>query len=1328
MKLKKIAAFIIAVSMTVGLLSVFPASALTPVTGYAEEITVNESFDGSYSEDWFVMKNGSFADDKAKLIVGEGGSIAMKPEINTTDKKQIIAEFDINADITYTDPWSAAYIGMSLMQMGANPASAVNGSWVGITNEKLILWHSTNEGGYAWGNTKNNGVVLVDNTFGSKNISVRIIYEGTNVELYIRNNDATPAEGATEPAYVLAVSLAAPLQKAATLTSGTEKLDSAITFPEKYNDRYFAICTSTAASDESGWEFGGEGAATGGSTPATPAEPEFVLVDNFVCKSYSELLMTESEKTALEATKTTLTDIVAKYGTDERLYLDASIDVDALNAFVDEIDALLAKSDALSSEYKTLDTAITTALGTAVSLTYVTSYNTSLDNYETVLDSADLTIYSEADINAAKGKITDARAFLNATTLTKADLEDALTEIGNAVGTIGICTLEGIPAYSVSFTDPSYTYSDLISSWSVDGNGESGVQVSGEEGALIKMDWNGNRRYKMQYKKSFSNYSVKATLTKVASGMSTMGIRQTLGANTFESDGGSPSLTGGDNVVFIATEGSGNMKNIYIGVRSMSRVGDNNTVVGLKRTMFSYNISAIPDAVFNNDLSATFLIKDMDDMIEFYVVAGSTNVRLATIYFNPQKVSDKYTSGLLINDRTGDSKEFSDVTIPGPADSVIGFSGRNGCYGIRDFQINTNVLPDSPDKYIADPSLKPISFNFAFEGTDDNFTAIAEEKNFSFDALYSEVKIYGRDAYVQNKNVSVLNDSVASVKAATGDSIIKLDIAGAKATAVRRGTDVITVSYGEDFKTSRLVSVNSAYTAPTDIFASRIVEASIANSQAFKCLNMGDIVIPAISYKLPNGTGDILADNYKVIFSSDDEDIIKFDVARGAFIAGNKSGVTDIYAEVPYGTSGESKKSTKVTVEVVDANTSATPGASYTGSLNEIIVNANDTVSNEEYAKIFEDASASGFDVDLGKTDEDKAINAGLVKEAVSEAVAEGTIDPDNIDEAALRAAIDDALNVRKVYDILADEEGTADEIGAVVFSSENPFDIDFTSYYADLTDVQRDTVVVRTHTQLKRKDHATLTKSEIAETVETIIAAVKDGGAISGGGGGGKVTTNNNANKGGSFSASNTTTSTKANTVTKPLLTGDAAVSQAERFSDINDAAWAKEAIGALAYEGVVAGYEDGSILPNKEITRDEFVKLLVTALGIDMSDVSGVSFSDIEAGSWQEAYIAAAVKAGIVNGTGALTFGSGQTISRQDMATMIYRAILTLKFKLPSDKSVAFKDAEMVAGYALEAVNKLAASGVISGMGDGIFAPGARATRAQAICMIFNLRNLMK
>ena len=135
-----------------------------------------------------------------------------------------------------------------------------------------------------------------------------------------------------------------------------------------------------------------------------------------------------------------------------------------------------------------------------------------------------------------------------------------------------------------------------------------------------------------------------------------------------------------------------------------------------------------------------------------------------------------------------------------------------------------------------------------------------------------------------------------------------------------------------------------------------------------------------------------------------------------------------------------------------------------------------------------------------------------------------------------------------------------------------------------------------------------------------------------------------------------------------------------------------------------------------------------MVCALSVELKADAVTSYSDITSGSWQEPYVAAATEAGIVSGTGALTFGSGETITRQDMATMIYRAVLKLKVTLPNDKLTAFKDAEMIAGYATEAVNKLAAAGVISGMGDDTFAPGACATRAQAISMIFAIRSLMK
>ena len=148
----------------------------------------------------------------------------------------------------------------------------------------------------------------------------------------------------------------------------------------------------------------------------------------------------------------------------------------------------------------------------------------------------------------------------------------------------------------------------------------------------------------------------------------------------------------------------------------------------------------------------------------------------------------------------------------------------------------------------------------------------------------------------------------------------------------------------------------------------------------------------------------------------------------------------------------------------------------------------------------------------------------------------------------------------------------------------------------------------------------------------------------------------------------------------------------------------------------------------PNGVITRDEFVKLLVVAFELETkADAYNYFYEDVPANGWQVPYIAAAHEANILSGTNGGAFGSNVRITREDMASMIYKAVQMKKATLPSDKIVAFTDAENIVDYAKEAVNKLAAAGVISGMGDGTFAPGAGATRAQAFQMIYLILELI-
>lgn len=181
--------------------------------------------------------------------------------------------------------------------------------------------------------------------------------------------------------------------------------------------------------------------------------------------------------------------------------------------------------------------------------------------------------------------------------------------------------------------------------------------------------------------------------------------------------------------------------------------------------------------------------------------------------------------------------------------------------------------------------------------------------------------------------------------------------------------------------------------------------------------------------------------------------------------------------------------------------------------------------------------------------------------------------------------------------------------------------------------------------------------------------------------------------------------------TVTKDTVT-------AEGFTDLSQAEWAREAIEYLTSKNIISGRGNGLFVPNDTITRAEFIKIVVMARGLSTADVS-CNFADVADDAWYYAYAAAAQQAGIVYGDSDGCFNPNSFISRQDMATILYRA-----FGLSGEGDGShFADYNDIADYAKEAVGVLSGRGIINGLGDGSFAPMANATRAQAAQMIYNI-----
>ncbi len=171
--------------------------------------------------------------------------------------------------------------------------------------------------------------------------------------------------------------------------------------------------------------------------------------------------------------------------------------------------------------------------------------------------------------------------------------------------------------------------------------------------------------------------------------------------------------------------------------------------------------------------------------------------------------------------------------------------------------------------------------------------------------------------------------------------------------------------------------------------------------------------------------------------------------------------------------------------------------------------------------------------------------------------------------------------------------------------------------------------------------------------------------------------------------------------------------------FADLGGVQWATESINALLEKGVISESPDKKFNPDKNVTREEFVKMIVVAMGVyDKNAVS--SLLDVDSNEWYAPYVASAEKAGLIKGNEDGKFGVGEEISRQDMAVIIYRAMAE---SAKQGVSGGFADDGDIADYAKDAVYSLAEMSIVNGVGDNMFAPFGAATRAMAAKVIYGM-----
>lgn len=149
------------------------------------------------------------------------------------------------------------------------------------------------------------------------------------------------------------------------------------------------------------------------------------------------------------------------------------------------------------------------------------------------------------------------------------------------------------------------------------------------------------------------------------------------------------------------------------------------------------------------------------------------------------------------------------------------------------------------------------------------------------------------------------------------------------------------------------------------------------------------------------------------------------------------------------------------------------------------------------------------------------------------------------------------------------------------------------------------------------------------------------------------------------------------------------------------------------------VSGYDDGTFLPTRNVTRAEFVRMLVSVLCDDFDptkDYGTCSFSDIPLGKWYEKYIAYAETKGLVHGYDDGTFRPDRPITRAEACVMVSQMFDGIPEEAPD---AGFTDLDPNSA-ATAHINYLAASGIVNGDGNGTFRPKANITRAESVTLV--------
>jgi len=184
-------------------------------------------------------------------------------------------------------------------------------------------------------------------------------------------------------------------------------------------------------------------------------------------------------------------------------------------------------------------------------------------------------------------------------------------------------------------------------------------------------------------------------------------------------------------------------------------------------------------------------------------------------------------------------------------------------------------------------------------------------------------------------------------------------------------------------------------------------------------------------------------------------------------------------------------------------------------------------------------------------------------------------------------------------------------------------------------------------------------------------------------------------------------------------------------RYQDVKEGSWYTGAVRYVSRNGLMTGTDAVTFSTKVEFTRAMTVQVLAQLASADLSAYTETRFTDVPAGKWYTSAVAWADANEIATGISDDTFGYKNSVTREQLALMLYKftEIFNIKNNNPAGPETldGFTDTDRIHDWAYDGMVWAVRNELLSGMTDGSLDPRGTTTRAQAAQIFYNL-SLMK